>query len=139
MEMTSQFADVYEQLPNLDFDLLGDASKRNPNLLGDYKDQKLRLCKLFALRKVIKHSHKTKSKLEQERLKRKAKEKTQVQKVKAQQRIEALKVLNDDNVSLEYLVKGEQALKNGLNESKGLKAESDFDSSNRSDIVKPSQ
>lgn len=84
MEMTSQFADVYEQLPNLDFDLLGDATKRNPNLLGSYQDQKLRLCKLFALRKVIKHSHKTKSKLEQERLKRKAKEKTQVQKVKAQ-------------------------------------------------------
>ena len=69
MEFTTQFADVYEQLPTLDFELLGDASRRNDELLGDFYQQKLRLCKLFAVRKVIKHSAKNKSKLEQERIK----------------------------------------------------------------------
>ena len=86
MEFTTQFSDVYESLPTLDFELLGDASRRNGKLLGSFDDQKLRLCKLFAIRKVIKHSHKTKSKLEQERLKKKMKEKTQIQKVKQKQR-----------------------------------------------------
>ena len=111
MEFTSQFADVYKQLPKLDFDLLGDTSKRRDDLLDDLSEQKLRLCKLFALRRVIKHSHKTKSKLEQERLKRKAKEKTMIQKVKADQRKAALEVLNDDSVPLNYLMKGEVAMK----------------------------
>jgi len=86
MEFTSQFSEVYEQLPNLDFELLGDASRRNEKLLGDFREQKLRLSKLFAVRKVIKHSHKCKSKLEQERLKRKMKEKTSMQKIKQRQR-----------------------------------------------------
>lgn len=90
MEFTTQFSDVYESLPTLDFELLGDASRRNGKLLGSFDDQKLRLCKLFAIRKVIKHSHKTKSKLEQERLKKKMKEKTQIQKVKQKQRQKAL-------------------------------------------------
>ena len=36
MEFTSQFAEVYDQLPGLDFELLGDASRRNNDLLGDF-------------------------------------------------------------------------------------------------------
>ena len=102
MEFTTQFADVYEKLPSLDLDLLGDTSGRRPDLLDDYSEQKLRLCKLFAIRRLIKHSHKTKSKLEQERLKRKAKEKTKIQKAKQDQRRAALEVLNDETVTLNY-------------------------------------
>lgn len=102
VEFTSQFTDVYGQLPNLDFDLLGDATKRRADLLGDYKEQKLRLCKLFALRRVIRHSHKTKSKLEQERLRRRAIEKREGSKDRARKRKQALQILNDEHVELNY-------------------------------------
>ncbi len=38
MEFTTQFSDVYESLPTLDFELLGDASRRNAKLLGSFDD-----------------------------------------------------------------------------------------------------
>lgn len=110
MEFTSQFTDVYKELPNLDFELLGDATRRNTELLGDFQEQKMRLTKLFALRKITKHSLKTRSKLEQERIKRKVKERNQVKKVNATARQNALKVLNNDAVTLNYIARGEAAL-----------------------------
>ena len=71
----------------------------------------MRLCKLFALRRVIRHSHKTKSKLEQERLKRRAQEKREGSKIKNFKRKQALKMLNDRDAEINYHVKGEAALK----------------------------
>lgn len=35
-EKISTFSEVYDKLPTLDFDLLGDASGRRHDLLGDY-------------------------------------------------------------------------------------------------------
>ena len=102
VEFTSQFTDVYDQLPKLDFDLLGDATGRRGDLVGCYEDQKLRLCKLFALRRVIKHSHKTRSKLEQERLRRRAIEKREGGRERAWKRKQALRILNDENCEMEY-------------------------------------
>ena len=90
-------------MPNLDFDLLGDASARRGDLVGDYDEQKLRLCKLFALRRVIKHSHKTRSKLEQERLRRRAIEKREGGRERAWKRKQALEILNDEKHEAEYL------------------------------------
>ncbi len=45
----------------LDFNLLGDMSKRDPfaKLLGSERDQKLRLFKLLALRETIRYSAQT--------------------------------------------------------------------------------
>ena len=71
----------------------------------------MRLCRLFALRKVIKHSHKTKSKLEQERLRRRAQEKRDGSKTRAWKRKEALKLLNDETESIKYLKKGASDIK----------------------------
>ena len=38
VEYISCFTEIYEQIPNWDFDLLGDASKRRGDLLGEYED-----------------------------------------------------------------------------------------------------
>ena len=83
----------------------------------------MRLCKFFALRKIIRRSNKTKSKLEQERLKRRDKEKSNQAKSRLYKRKKALEVLNDENVSREYLVKGKSQLKK--DEKKEFDAESD--------------
>ena len=122
---------MYGQLPNLDFDLLGDATKRRADLLGDYKEQKLRLCKLFALRRVIRHSHKTKSKLEQERLRRRAIEKREGSKDRARKRKQALQILNDEHVEINYLVKGDTVIDDIKRDLKQEKQISRPDSDNK--------
>jgi len=63
-EKISTISEVYERLPVLDMELLGDASLRRPDLLDSYPNQKLRLMKLFALRKVIKCSNRARPILE---------------------------------------------------------------------------
>ena len=63
-ETLSTLSEVYEKLPELDLEVIGDASKRREDLLGSYDEQKLRLMKLFAIRKLIKGTDKTRPILE---------------------------------------------------------------------------
>ena len=72
---------------------------------------------MFAVRKVIKHSHKTKSKLEQERLKNRAKAKTREQKSNQIARAKALEALNDERAEENYF--------RTKNKSRTLKPDSD--------------
>jgi len=106
-EKTSTFAEVYERLPSLDFDLLGDASQRRGDLLGDYDEQKLRLSKLFALRKAIKCSDTTRPKLQQEYIKKRDVIKRHKQAVRRKERNKMLKVFNDDKVMNDSQIKRE--------------------------------
>ena len=62
------------------------------------------------MRRLISHSHKTKSKLEQERLRRKAIEKREGSKDRARKRKQALKIFNDEQGCADYLVKGHKQL-----------------------------
>jgi hypothetical protein len=52
--MSKMFAEVYQRLPELDFELLGDASHRPDDFLDDYAEQKIRLMKFYALRLIFK-------------------------------------------------------------------------------------
>ena len=55
------FAEVYQRLPELDFELLGDASHRPDDFLDDYAEQKIRLMKFYALRLIFKQTAKYKT------------------------------------------------------------------------------
>jgi hypothetical protein len=63
-EVLSTLTEVFDKLPTLDMELLGDASRRRGDLLGSYETQKLRLMKHFAIRKIVKGSDKTRPILE---------------------------------------------------------------------------
>lgn len=97
-DLTSKFSEIYCQLPRLDFSVLGDTSSRQQfqSQLGDIHSQKIRLCKLFALRKLIKSSVRVKPAKEQERMKQRNQAKLLRLKDSLQSRKQALRVLNSD-------------------------------------------
>lgn len=109
MEFTTQFQDFYHKLPDLDFDLLGDTSLRDTykHLLGDIKEQQIRLCKLFAFRKLITHSIRVRSVLEQERIKKMLKIKTAREKIRGNLRRKVAEALNGENFIASLVTKRE--------------------------------